>query len=460
MAVVLMGVFMSVLDTNVVNLALPTITTYFHVDLARSQWVVTSYLIALTSFLLIFGRASEYIGKGRLFVLGFFIFTVSSLACGLSNSIEVLIICRAFQGIGASIALSIDMAILVQAFPSHERGKAIGFLATTIAIGSIAGPIMGGYVIDLAGWPYVFFLNVPVGIALILAALKYIGLDDAAVKKNIGQRQDYSGGFFMVAAVISLMLLLGKLAGRLTFDHVTAGLAFALAASLGALLYAESRHERPVVDLALFKINKFTFSNLSTILNYIAFAMFNVVMPFYLEMSLGYEPSQVGTALFVIPVMMALTAPISGWLYDKYHTNGHSSLGMLLMAIALLALGCLAPSMTFVMLMACFALYGIGNGLFLSPNNSEAMASLPPQKNSAASSMLATVRNLGNSIGVSMVSILLYLSLAAGGITEVTAAGPSMLSHAAGSVLIIAGLICIIGTAATIMVNRKIGGHF
>lgn len=452
MAVVLMGVFMSVLDTNVVNVALPTITSYFHVDLAQSQWVVTTYLIVLTSFLLIFGRLSERVGKARLFIFGFLIFTVSSLACGLSNSIEMLIACRALQGIGASIALSIDMAILMQAFPQYERGKAFGFLATTIAIGSIAGPIIGGFVVGLVGWQYVFFINVPVGIALIAAALKYMKLEETKVERL---NMDWIGAASLVSLIVSLMLLLGSLAQRIELSVESGVYAAILAASLAVFLYVELTRKNPMVDLSLFRIKKFSFSNLSTICNYSAFSMFNVVMPFYLEMSLGYKPAQVGQVLFVIPILIAITAPISGWLYDKRQTNTHSSLGIFFMALSLLLIGYHAPSMSTPLLLGCFALYGIGNGLFLSTNNSVAMSSLPAHRNSAAASTLATVRNTGSTVGVSLVSILLYMSVTASGVSEVTSAGTALLSHAAGNVLMFAGLICVAGFVCTLLIGWK-----
>jgi EmrB/QacA subfamily drug resistance transporter len=452
MAIILMGVFMSVLDTNVVNIALPTITQFFHVDVAQSQWVITSYLIVLTSFLLIFGRISEYTGKAKLYIAGFGIFTLSSLACGLSGSIQQLILFRAVQGIGASVALSIDMAILVLAFPPSERGRAISYLAMTIAIGSVAGPILGGYVVDLLGWQYVFLINVPVGILLIMVGLRYLKLDEPKLEKF---SMDWAGGATLVLSIVSLMLLLGELAQRSNAGFMELYAAI-LAVSLVAFAYVESKQKSPIVDLSLFKIKKFTFSNISTLINYAAFAMFNVVMPFFMQMALGFKPSQIGQMLFIIPIAMAVSAPVSGWLYDRTQKNYHSVFGMLLMAIALLAVGYFAPTMTTAILLTCFAIYGIGNGLFLSTNNSEAMGSLPPHKSSSASSMLATVRNLGNSIGVSMFSIILYMSIAATGVaTAVTTASPDVLSHAAGNVLMFGGLLCAIGVITTLLVSYK-----
>lgn len=450
--VVLLGVFMSVLDTSIVNVALPTITSDFGVDVSRSQWVAASYLIVLTSFILVFGHVSRYAGKKRLFIAGFAVFTLGSLACGLSGSIHELIFSRIVQGFGAAIALSIDMAILVQAFPPGERGRALGFLGTTIAIGSIAGPVLGGYVVDALGWQYVFLLNVPAGIALIAGGIRYLPSGDRCVRRL---DMDWAGVALLVPAIVLLMLALGDMSASGGFSIVSVAFAATAAAAFAGLMYVESRSRSPLLDLSVFRVKRFAWSNLSTVINYAAFAGFNLIVPFYLQVAVGYKPSQVGQTLLVIPVAMALTAPLSGYLYDRFQTNVHSSLGILLMAISLIVLGVFASSADIAAVLACFALFGLGNGLFVSANNSVVMGSLPPDRGSTASSVVATLRNLGNAIGVSSAGALLYLELRRMGFQGTAmSADHVLLSQAIGVVFIAAGALCLGGVITSSLVRR------
>lgn len=152
---VLTGVLMAVVDGSVVSIALPTITKYFDVSIAQSQMIMTSYLVTLTSLLMIFGKVAEYVGKAKLFWLGVAFFSFSSLACGISTSLELLVICRIIQATGAAMMFSISSAIIFQAFPRGEQGRAMGYIGATVAIGSILGPTLGGIIVDLLGWTYI-----------------------------------------------------------------------------------------------------------------------------------------------------------------------------------------------------------------------------------------------------------------------------------------------------------------
>jgi EmrB/QacA subfamily drug resistance transporter len=451
LVIVLSGVFMGVLDTSVVNIALPTITRTFNVDMSISQWVVTSYLLVNTALLLIFGRISEYTGKVKLFIAGISIFTISSLACGLSTGVYELIFFRILQGIGSSVVFSINMAMLVQAFPKSERGRALGFIGTTVAIGSIAGPILGGFITDAFGWQYIFFINVPIGIVLVAAALRYLKIREFKTKEL---NMDWVGAGTLILTISSLMMLLGSLADckELTFQmYVNAGVVLV---SLVWFIITESTHKNPIVDLSVFKVHKFKFANLSTLINFITYSMFIVCMPFFLEISMGYTPSQVGQALLIIPFITAFISPLSGWLYDKFQSTYHSSFGMLVMSAGLFSMSYATLKLNVPLLLAGFAILAFGIGLFASPNNTEVMSALPLKKSGIASSTLATVRNFGNAIGVSLVSILLYMQLRACGFGgEMIDANPAVLAQSISQVLVIAGFLCIVGMGTSLMLG-------
>lgn len=446
LCIVLAGVFMGVLDANVVNVALPTITTYFHVDMAQSQWVVTSYLVANTGLLLIFGRLSDHTGKVRLFFAGIALFTLSSLACGLSSGIDHLIFFRVVQGIGASVVFSINTAILVTSFPRNERGKALGFIGTIVAIGSIAGPILGGFLVDSLGWQYVFFINVPVGIVLLATAAKYLKIEETRVKEL---NMDWVGAAALVISVVTLMLLLSNLSQGLDITIQTSLLALIFLGSLAGFISTELNHRNPIIDLRVFGVKKFSYANLSLMINFTAFSMFIITMPFFLELVWGYSPSQVGQTLLMVPLIMGVVAPVSGWLYDKLQSTYHSSFGMAVTAVALFSMSYATRQSSPVLLLACLGLFGLGTSLFTSPNNTEVMSALPPQKSSTSSSVLATVRNFGNAVGVSFANILLYMQLDGSVIT----ARPAVLSQSISTVLLIGGVLCLAGVLTSLMVR-------
>lgn len=455
LAIVLSGVFMCVLDTNVVNIALPTITRDFGVDMAQSQWIVTAYLLASTSLLLIFGRISDYTGKVRLFFAGVIVFTLGSLACGLSPGINPLIFFRIIQGVGASIIYSINMAMIVQAFPRQERGRALGFIASTVAVGSIAGPILGGFLADTVGWQYIFIINVPIGIVLLVAAMKYLKLTETMSKRL---DMDWAGAVSLVAGISAFILFLGSLADFRGFTMEMGIYLAVVLVSAGIFLLSESRHIRPVIDLSVFRVPAFSFASLSTMIGFTAFSMFIISMPFFLEISMGYTPSQVGQMLMAIPRITAVVAPLSGWLYDKFQSTYHSSTGMLISAIGLFSIGFAITTKDPVLILPCFAVFGLGNALFTSPNNTEVMSSLPPSRSSTASSVLATVQNFGNTVGISLVSIILYLSLRQSGFSgQIIGADPFFMMGAVQAVLVVCGILCLVGVGTSLMVGRRKG---
>lgn len=450
--IVLSAIFMGVFDTNVVNLAMPWLTASFGVDLNTSQWVITAYLVANTSLLLIFGRLSEITGKSKLFIAGIALFTISSLACGLANGIYELILFRVIQGIGASIVFSINMAMVIQSFPRNERGKAVGFVGTTVALGSIAGPIVGGFIVGTVGWQYIFFINVPVGIVLIIAALKYLKRTE---ERRTDFDMDWIGAGTIVTTVVSLIMLLNSLADCREFTmpmYVYLGL-FIISGAV--FVYTELKHKNPIVDLTAFKIKSFTFANLSTLINFIAFSMFILTLPFYMEIVLEYDSIEVGKYLLIVPAILAVVSPLSGWIYDRYQSTYHSSLGMLIMAAGMFGVSYAVQTANIWIIMAFMGVFGLGTGLFTSPNNTEVMSSLPPHKTAIASSTLATVRNFGNIIGVSVASILLYIILRSCGFAgQMIYADPQSMIQATSTVFVVAGGLCFIGVFTSLMLRH------
>ncbi|MEI7433887.1 MAG: MFS transporter [Methanomicrobiales archaeon] len=447
--IVFAAIFMAVLDGNVVNIALPTITTYFGVDVTYSQWVVTAYLVTLTSLLLIFGRVSEYVGRGRMFILGFVVFTLGSLACGLAPDLPVLILFRVVQATGAAMLFSISSAIIYQLYPRGEQGKSMGYVGATVAIGSIAGPVLGGFLVDTLGWQYIFLINVPIGAVLIPVAMKYFG-SGGPVRKDA--RMDWTGAVTMVIFMVSLMLALSSLAADLAVTRPVAVYTAIFLASFALFLLTERRVSNPLLDLSIFRVPAFCLPVLATALYFIALFMVNILGPFYFEGVLNLLPSQVGLVFLIIPVIMVVGSPVAGWLYDNHYSPYYAAVGMAVTTGSLLLLAVLSTRMELLLIVLAFIPMTIGMVLFQSPNNTEIMSSLPAEKIGIASSVSATVRNLGMALGVSVASILLSISTSNAGYSgPVLQAGPVILSSAFSLIMVVSAVLTLLAAGVSLL---------
>jgi len=449
MFIVLVGVFMSVLDGIVVNIALPTITTHFGTELAKSQWTITAYLLTTTSTLMIFGKISERTGRVRLFMTGFTIFVIGSFACGSSASLEQLVSFRILQALGASMVFSISSAMLFEIAPRRNRGRAMGYLGTTVAVGSIAGPALGGFIVDALGWSYIFLINVPIGVLLLVLAAKYMKLNET---RSPRLDMDWIGAGSLVAFMGSLILFLGDLSDTSAITPAGAAYAAVFASSLAAFLLRESRCKSPLLDLSVFRVRGFSMPSFSMLLFFISSFMVSLVGPFYFEGVMAFSPSQVGIIYMITPVIMMIASPISGSLFDKHHCRYHASVGVMVVAAALALLGFMALAGILALMAAAYALQGFGGSLFQSPNNTELMGALPPHQRGVASSVSATFRNLGMSLGVSFASILVAFQLRAAGYHgAILEADRVLLAGVVSNVIFVAAALCVAAAAVSLM---------
>lgn len=450
---VLIGILMSVLDGYMVTIALPTITTQFNVSLSYSQWIITGYLTVMTGFFIFFGKISEYTGKTKLFIFGWVLFTLSSLACGFATSITLLIIFRVIQAIGASMVAGVSGAIIFHAFPPTKIGKAMGYFGAVVAIGSLIGPGLGGYITNSIGWQYIFLINVPIGIILLLSAFKYLKIPETTTSHlNL----DWIGALSILILVATLMLSCGEFAKTLTVNTslILYGVVFIL--SLLTFLWQESRCENPLLEINLFNNKMFTLPVLSVFIFSVALNMAIVIGPFYLQGVMSYSPSQVGLLFMLVPLAMMFTSPLGGKLYDKYHSKYASGLGMLISTISFILLGYGYIITNIVLIIGSLFLWGIGQGLFTSPNSTETMSALPREKTAIASSVSTTAKSLGGALGVSLASILTMVGLSIVGYNgNMILAGSQLLSNSISTIMFIAGGLCFIAMITSILRNVR-----
>lgn len=400
---VLVGATMSALDVSIVNVALPTLQTDFKVNLAVIEWVAMAYMLTLTIFLPLFGRLADIFGRSKMYNTGFVVFTVGSALCGLAPSAGFLVGARILQAVGAGLLQANSVALITQAFPASERGRAIGIQGAVQAIAMSVGPFVGGLLISAVGWRAIFYVNVPIGIIGTFAAL-YI-LPTGEVSK---QREgiDYLGTVLFATGLAFLVLAVNEGEGMgwtapliLTYFGLAAVL-------LTGFIITEMRVRHPMIDLSLFKRYAFSAGNLTGLLSYYVLFAVLFLMPFYLEKIGGYTPAVTGTILTPIPLAMAIVAPFAGHISDKYGSRLMTTWGMVVCAVSALLLIFVGHTTNIAVLVAVLVVLGIGMGLFTPPNNSAIMGSAPKERLGVAGGILNMMRALGLIFGVDISGVI------------------------------------------------------
>jgi EmrB/QacA subfamily drug resistance transporter len=448
LATVSIGTFMATLDSSIVNVALPTISGQLHSDLSTIQWVVTSYLLTISSLLPIFGRTADLFGRKKIFSIGFLIFTLGSILCGLAQNIWFLVAARVLQAIGASMLMSNSVAIITANFPRDERGRALGITGTVVALGSLTGPAVGGLLIGLLSWRSIFYINLPIGIIGFFAA-RWILPNDKLQKEN--DRFDFVGAITFTAGMVSLLLGINN---GIDWGWSSFQVIFSLLVGLGllfAFILTERKVKHPLIDLSLFSNRPFLMGNLSGWLSFVSMFASTMLLPFYLQHILNYSSTQVGLMMSFFPVTMAFVSPLSGLASDKFGPIALTTGGMVFAAIGLFYYSILPATAHFYQVIPGAILTGIGVGMFQSPNNSSVMSSVPPQKLGIAGGINSLVRNLGMVIGIAL-SVSLFEAW--GGVTKPRPEQIESFMSAFHHVMLVAMVIALIG--AVISFNRKI----
>ncbi len=398
MFTVWIGVFMATLDGSIVNVALPTLTEYFKTDITTIEWVVMAYLLTITSLLLSLGRLSDMFGRKTIFAGGLAIFTIGSGLCAVSTTEGQLILYRVIQGVGAAMLMATGIAIITHAFPPRERGKAMGLIGTVVAIGSMAGPVAGGFLIENVGWQSIFYINIPIGIFGTAMALTVLRKDET----TSGQTFDIPGALALFISLMSLLLALsqGQESGWLSGYIILLFILSIVFIIIFILIETKARH--PVMELRHFRNRPFAAANISALISFTALYNVILLMPFFLQNELGYSPEKVGIVFLAVPLVMSVVSPVSGWLSDRTNSFILSSIGVGISSVSILWLGFLTPTSGSIDVVLRLALLGLGMGLFMAPNNSIIMGALPKEKIGIAAGTLGTMRNMGMVIGVAV----------------------------------------------------------
>jgi len=411
LAAVGLGVLMATIDISIVNVSLPTLVQALRTDFPTIQWVILSYVLVITSTMLSMARLGDMVGKKRIYQLGLTVFTLGSFLCGLSPSVGWLIGFRALQGCGAVMVQSLGIALVTEAFPAQERGRALGVMGGIVSVGLALGPPIGGLIIGLASWHWIFLINIPIGILAIGATGLFI---PSLETKRGDQRFDLPGGLVLLATIIAYAL--GMTIGQhLGFRNTQVLLLLSGAVlGLGLFILVEKNSSQPMLSPALFKNVLFS---INLIMGWLVFIVLGgtFTLPFYLELVKGFPTVKVGLLMMVVPLSMGLISLAAGALSDRFGPRGISLLGLLLLVAGCLSIAGLKVETTAVGYILHLLPLGLGLGLFLAPNNSAVMGGAPKEHLGVASGLLALSRTLGHTTGIPLAGVLFTTGMMASG---------------------------------------------
>jgi EmrB/QacA subfamily drug resistance transporter len=396
--------FLTPFDLSAVNIALPTLAGEFSMDAIQMGWVSTAYLLASAVFLVPFGRIADIYGRKKVFAAGLSIFTLASFLMILAPSAVAVILLRVLQGFGSAMIFGTAVAILTSVTPPDQRGKTIGIYTTSVYLGLSMGPFLGGILTGTFGWRSIFLVNIPIGILAVVLIGLFLKGEWADCR---GERFDLGGAIQYGLTLVCVMYGFSLLPDREGFILVIAGTVMLL-----VFIAREFRIGYPLWDIRMFAKNRvFLFSNLAALINYGATFAVTFFLSLYFQYTMGFSPEHAGMILVVQPVVMALVSPAAGRLSDRIEPGKIASVGMALSALSLVLLAFTGSDTSLLTFIGILVVFGVGLGIFSSPNTNAVMGSVDRSCYGVASGTLGTMRLAGQmlSMGVAMMVLAIFV---------------------------------------------------
>ncbi len=449
LVITVMCPFMATVDTSIVNVALPVLSQKLHVDSSRITWVATIYLLGQVTTMLLFGRLGDRKGQSRVFQGGVALFTVGSFLCSISTTFPMLIGARIVQSLGASATLSNTHAIITSTFQAKERGRALGINGAFVAFGYLIGPSLGGLILSMTDWHFMFAINLPVGVCVFIAGLLFLPEEHGNAGKS-----DMVGSTLFALSMLLFFTALQEM-GNLGWHNPFILTSYAVSAVLLLFFLIWQKHvKQPLLDLTIFKNKWFSVSIFCAFASYMSISSYNLLQPFYLQDLRGMSPYLSGLFMSIYPFCIVLVSPLSGYLSDYIGSKKLTFSGLFL-TCAGLALMTIPNRHTSLVMIACFVIImSIGNGLFQSPNNVIVMTSVSQEHLGIAGSLNALARTTGQSAGIAITNALLYggMSLHLGyHVTDFAAGQEDAFLFGMRNAYAAATLVCLLGLAATVI---------
>ena len=439
-----LGAFLVPFMGSSVNIALPSIGKEFAMDAILLSWVTISYLLSAAIFLVPFGRMADIHGRKKTFLLGFMIYTITSVFCAMATSSLFLISFRVLNGIGASMTFSTGVAILMSLYPPGERGKVLGINVAAVYSGLSCGPFLGGSLTYHFGWRSIFLINLPLGLLIILFTLWKLKGEWTEAK---GEKFDGMGSLLFSLSLVAIMAGFSQLPG-------IRGFGFILLGALGVLLFVkwETKTDSPMMNMDLFRKNRvFAFSNLAALINYSATFAVSFLMSLYLQFIKGLNPQEAGLILIAQPIVQALFSPLAGRLSDRIEPRIVASVGMAFTAFGLLLFIFLDQETPICFIIGSLILLGLGFALFSSPNTNAVMGSVERKFYGVASGTIGTMRATGMMFSMGMVMLIFAVSM---GRTEITSSSYPLFMTSVRHAFVIFTSLCFAGIFASLSRGR------
>jgi EmrB/QacA subfamily drug resistance transporter len=440
------GALTAPLGTSTITIGLPTIAQSLHQDITVVEWVLVAYLLVTTSLLQSFGRLGDLVSIKYLYAAGFGIFTVGALISGLSHELALLLFGRVVQGIGGAMMFAISAAIVIRAFPSSQRGLALGVNAIFTYAGLSLGPLIGALLLQNFSWQALFLFCVPLGLLGVACALLFIQQDTPPGRRT---RFDLLGAAVGFLALLGILLYLSRGSSLGWASPAALSLLAGGILLLGAFIVVEQRVAAPLLDLSLFRDRLFSAGLTSSVLAYLSVSVLSLLLPFYLILGLRYSYVKAALLLTPVSVAMMIMAPISGRLSDAFGSRALTVGGLALMAVSFFALSRSGSHPEPLLLVGPLVLNGAGMGLFTSPNNSAIMSGAPPERSGTAAGALATSRNLGMALGTALAAAVTAIRMP---VYQAEHLGPTQATIASyQDAFLCAAVIAVIAAAASLI---------
>ena len=392
---------MSVLDINISNVILPTLSHDFGTSPSVTTWIVNGYQLAIVVSLLSFSSLGEILGYRKIFIYGVSLFCVTSLICALSDSFWTLTLARVFQGFSASAITSVNTALIRLIYPKAQIGRGIGINAMVVAISAAAGPSVASGILSIASWHWLFAINLPLGAIALTLGIKYLPRQEEVSKRKFDT-------ISAIANAITFGLLIYTLDGfahHERYDYLILQLIVLIVVGT-YFIRRQLKQESPLLPLDLLKIPIFRLSIMTSVCSFTAQMLAMISLPFFLQNTLGHSEVMTGLLLTPWPLASLITAPLAGYLVERIHPGILGSAGMVIFGIGLYSLSGLNAETTVVGIIWRLALCGAGFGLFQTPNNSTIISSAPTKRSGGASGMLGMARLMGQTLGTTFVALL------------------------------------------------------
>lgn len=403
--VVVITAFITTFTGSALNLSIPDIGSQFGVSAGRMGWLVSGYTLSVAAFSVPFGRLADITSRRNVLIAGIALFVACCIAALLSGSMAMLLISRVMQGVGAAMIFSTNTAVLISAFPGEQRGRALGYSLASTYVGLSAGPVIGGALNHNFGWRSIFVFIGILGVVALAAALMKLPAEKRTEPHapGAGRRSfDAAGNVIYMISIFLLMYGLSEAGNGAVYIAVAAA-----GAAAGIIFVShEMKSADPVVDIRLFRENKgYAFSNLSAMLNYGATFAISYLISIYLQVVMGYSSQTAGLIMIFQPLIMALLSPVAGRLSDRFSPFRMSSLGMALCAAGTFMFIFTGLQTHLVFIITALVVTGLGFAMFSSPNTNAVMSCVEKEDYGVASSILATMRSIGHTFSMVIVTI-------------------------------------------------------